>query len=55
MQRNNGKLLFNELHGDKPIAFEEQKALRKGQGNSNDIFKKEGRITYILKKTYETF
>ena len=30
----------------RPVNFEKQKALRKGQGNSNDIFKK-GRADHL--------
>ena len=37
------------------LPYEEQKELRKGQGNSNDIFKK-GRADHLpYKKTLETF
>jgi UPF0176 protein len=45
-----------EIHA---LPFEEQKALRKGQGNSNDIFKK-GRADYLpykkdLRNIFDTF
>ena len=41
------------------LPFEEQKALRKGQGNSNDIFKK-GRADHLhfkkdLRNIFENF
>jgi UPF0176 protein len=45
-----------EIHG---LPYEEQKALRRGQGNSNDIFKK-GRADYLpykkdLRNIFDTF
>jgi UPF0176 protein len=45
-----------EIHA---LPFEEQKALRRGQGNSNDIFKK-GRADHLpykkdLRNIFETF
>ena len=49
-KESHGKLLFYELYGTyNRCPLEEQKALRKGQGNSNDIFKK-GRADHLPHK-----